>query len=51
MAVITLNKKQFEKDIGNLDSKMQDRIAMFGTPVEGINENEIKKYGLYVIEI
>ena len=42
MAIITLNKKQFEKEIGRLDEKMQDRIAMFGTPIEEITEKEIE---------
>ncbi len=42
MAIINLNKKQFEKEIGKLDEKMQDRIAMFGTPIEKINNEEIQ---------
>ena len=42
MAIVTINKKQFEKEIGKLDGKMQDRIAMFGTPVEEITNNELQ---------
>jgi len=42
MAIININKKQFEKEIGKLDEKMQERIAMFGTPVEKINDEEIQ---------
>jgi len=42
MAVVTINKKQFEKEIGKLDEAMQNKIAMFGTPVEEINESEIQ---------
>tara|TARA_Y100000034_G_scaffold45400_1_gene55823 strand:+ start:5037 stop:6671 length:1635 start_codon:yes stop_codon:yes gene_type:complete len=42
MAVITLDKKQFESEIGKLDEKMQNKIAMFGTPVEKINNKEIQ---------
>ncbi len=42
MAIITLNKKQFEKEIGKLDEKMQDRIAMFGTPIEDITDDELQ---------
>ncbi len=42
MAIVTINKKQFEKEIGKLDEKMQDRIAMFGTPVEEITNNELQ---------
>lgn len=41
MAVITINKKQFEKDIGNLNEEMQNKIALFGTPVEQVNDSEI----------
>ena len=42
MAVITIPRKQFEKDIGKLDDKMQDRIGMFGTPIEEFNSNELQ---------
>ena len=42
MAIVNINKKQFEKEIGKLDEKMQDRIAMFGTPLETINNEEIQ---------
>lgn len=42
MAIININKKQFEKEIKKLDEKMQDRIAMFGTPIEEITEKEIQ---------
>ncbi len=42
MAVINLNKKQFEKEIGKLDEKMQNQIAMFGTPVEEITNDELQ---------
>ncbi|MCK4553279.1 phenylalanine--tRNA ligase subunit beta [Candidatus Pacearchaeota archaeon] len=42
MAIVNLNKKQFEKEIGKLDEKMQDRIAMFGTPVEEITNDELQ---------
>ncbi|MAH03874.1 phenylalanine--tRNA ligase subunit beta [Candidatus Pacearchaeota archaeon] len=42
MAVITLNKKQFESEIEKLDEKMQNKIAMFGTPVEKVDNKEIQ---------
>ncbi len=42
MTIITINKKQFEKEIGKLNENMQDRIAMFGTPIEEINDNELQ---------
>lgn len=41
MAIVTFSKKQFEKDIGTFDSKMKERIFMFGTPVEREEKNEI----------
>jgi phenylalanyl-tRNA synthetase beta chain len=42
MANIKIPKKLFEKEIGKLDEKMQDRIAMFGTPLENFNNEEIE---------
>ena len=41
MAIITIPKKYFEKEIGKFDSEMQEKIALFGTPIEAVNENEI----------
>ncbi len=41
MAIITFSKKQFEKEIGKLNEKMEEKIALFGTPVEKIDDNEI----------
>jgi phenylalanyl-tRNA synthetase beta chain len=41
MAVMTINKKTFEKEIGRLDKNMQEKIAMFGTPIDKISEEEI----------
>jgi len=42
MAIVNISKKQFEKEIGKLDEKMQNRIAMFGTPIEEITKQEIQ---------
>ena len=42
MAIANFNKKQFEAEIGKLDEAMQNKIAMFGTPVEDVNENEVQ---------
>jgi len=42
MANVIFNKKKFEKEIGTLDSKMQDRISLFGTPVEKITDNDVE---------
>ncbi|MDP2672631.1 MAG: phenylalanine--tRNA ligase subunit beta [Nanoarchaeota archaeon] len=42
MANIKFNKKIFEKEIGKLDEAMQNKIAMFGTTLEQITDNEIE---------
>ncbi len=42
MANIKLNKKQFEKEIGKLDEKMQEKISLFGTPVGTITDEEVE---------
>lgn len=42
MANIKFSRKQFEKEIGKLDEKMQNQIAMFGTPLEGFDKDEIE---------
>jgi len=42
MANIKISKKQFEKEIGKLDEKMQNKIALFGTTLEKISNNDIE---------
>ena len=42
MAIANFNRKTFEKEIGKLDDKMQNRIALFGNPVEAIDEKEVQ---------
>ena len=42
MANIKFPRKQFEKDFGKLDEKMQTKIAMFGTTLESFDDNEIE---------
>ena len=42
MAIVTIDRKQFEKEIGELDEKMQNKIAMFGTTIEKFNDKEIE---------
>lgn len=42
MANIKFPRKLFEKEIGKLNEKMQDKISMFGTPVESITDEEIE---------
>lgn len=41
MTILTLNKQQLEKEIGKIDEAMQDKISMFGTPVEEVTNNEV----------
>ncbi|MFW6282747.1 MAG: phenylalanine--tRNA ligase subunit beta [Minisyncoccales bacterium] len=42
MANIKIPKKLFEKEIGKLTDEMEHKIAMFGTPVEEITEDEVE---------
>lgn len=42
MASAIFPRKTFEKEIGKLDEKMQNRIAMFGTPLERFDDNEVE---------
>ncbi len=42
MANIIFSKKKFEKEIGKLDEKMQNRISMFGTPLEKFDDEEME---------
>jgi phenylalanyl-tRNA synthetase beta chain len=41
MAVVTFSKNQFERDFGELDEDLQNKIAMFGTPVESVKRDEV----------
>ncbi len=41
MAVINLNRKELEKIIGKITPEMQNRISMFGTPVDSLDDEEI----------
>ena len=42
MANVIFDKKTFEKEIGKLDTKMQNQIIMFGTEVEKVTNTEIE---------
>jgi phenylalanyl-tRNA synthetase beta chain len=42
MANIKFSRKVFEKEIGKLDEKMQNKIALFGTTLESFNKDEIE---------
>ncbi|MAG02730.1 phenylalanine--tRNA ligase subunit beta [Candidatus Pacearchaeota archaeon] len=41
MTILTLNKKELEKKIGKIDDKVRERVDMFGTPIDGENEDEL----------
>ncbi|MEK6935198.1 MAG: phenylalanine--tRNA ligase subunit beta [Nanoarchaeota archaeon] len=41
MTILTLNKHQLEKEIGKITPEIEEKITMFGTPIENITENEI----------
>ncbi len=41
MTILILPRKNFEKDIEKLDEKMQEQIAMFGTPIESISDEAV----------
>ena len=41
MATLNISKEKFEKEIGKLDENMQERIIMFGCPIEALNDEEL----------
>lgn len=41
MTVLTLNRKELEKNIGKITKDVEEKISMFGTPVESLTEKEI----------
>ena len=42
MANIKFPRKEFEKAVGKINEEMQEKIALFGTPFESLNEQEIE---------
>ncbi|NCN52034.1 phenylalanine--tRNA ligase subunit beta [archaeon] len=42
MANVKFDRATFEKEIGKLDLKMQEKIALFGTPVESLDDETIE---------
>lgn len=42
MTIVSMNRKEVEKRIGKITSEVENRIAMFGTPVELLTEEEIQ---------
>ncbi len=41
MTILTLNKQELEKEIGKITPKLQEKINMFGTPIEEITDTEV----------
>ncbi|MEM0465585.1 MAG: phenylalanine--tRNA ligase subunit beta [Candidatus Pacearchaeota archaeon] len=41
MAIITLNRKELEKNIGKITKDLEEKITMFGTTIEEISDDEI----------
>ncbi len=41
MTILTLNKQQLESKIGKMDESMQNKISMFGTPIEEVTDTEV----------
>jgi phenylalanyl-tRNA synthetase beta chain len=41
MTVLTLNRKELEKNIGKITPELEEKISMFGTPVESLTEEEL----------
>lgn len=42
MALVTFNKNLFEKEVGKLNDDMQNKIAMFGTPIDSLSDEEVQ---------
>ena len=42
MATVNINRNQFEKEIGKIDEKMEERISMLGTPIEKLTKEELQ---------
>ena len=41
MTILTLPKQQLEKEIGKITPELENKISMFGTPIEEVTETEI----------
>ncbi|MBU2612678.1 MAG: phenylalanine--tRNA ligase subunit beta [Nanoarchaeota archaeon] len=42
MANVKFDKKTFEKEIGKIDEEMQEKISLFGTPFESLDEESLE---------
>lgn len=42
MTIVSLNLKDLEKEIGKITPEVENKISMFGTPIESITDEEIE---------
>ncbi len=42
MANVKFPRKEFEKQVGQINEKMKEKIALFGTPLENLNKEEVE---------
>lgn len=42
MANVKFPRDKFEKEVGKINKKMEERISLFGTPLESINDKEVE---------
>ena len=41
MTILTLSRQELEKKIGKITKKLEDKISMFGTPIEEVTNDEV----------
>ncbi len=41
MTILTIRRKEFEKKVGKLTKELEEKISMFGTPIEEITDDEL----------
>ena len=41
MTILTLPKNQLEKEIGKITPELENKISMFGTPIEEVTDTEV----------
>ena len=41
MTILTLNRQELEKKIGKITKELEDKISMFGTPIEEVTNDEV----------
>ena len=42
MAIVSINRDQFEREIGKIDEKMEEKIALLGTPIDKLTKEELQ---------